>query len=169
MASGNRMGDREKMLENLKPHSKQNKNRPFTRLFIILALGLPLAACAGKITQHGHMLTNEEIRQVQPGMSKDQVRLTLGSPDTTSTLSAETFYYISSTRKGLAFLKPKVVGRRVVAVYFNKEENVRKVGYYGLKDGKVFDFISRTTPSHGTETGIIKQILGNFGKVKNAF
>ncbi|MCF6198034.1 MAG: outer membrane protein assembly factor BamE [Hyphomicrobiaceae bacterium] len=139
------------------------------RFFVVLALGLPLGACAGKITQHGHMLTNEEIRQVQPGMSKDQVRLTLGSPDTTSTLSAETYYYISSTRKGVAFLKPKVVGRRVVAVYFNKNENVRKVGYYGLKDGKVFDFISRTTPSHGSDTGIIKQILGNFGKSGKVF
>ncbi len=157
------------MLENVKSHSKQIKKRPFMRFFIVLTLGLPLGACAGKVTQHGHMLTNEEIRQVQPGMSKEQVRLTLGSPDTTSTLNAETYYYISTTRKGVAFLKPKVVGRRVVAVYFNKEENVSKVGYYGLKDGRVFDFISRTTPSHGTETGFIKQILGNFGKVKNAF
>ena len=149
----------------------RREKRTSTRLLAVLALGLPLAlgACAGKVTQHGHMLTNEEIRQVQPGMSKDQVRLALGSPDTTSTLNAETYYYISSTRKGVAFLKPKVVGRRVVAVYFNKSNTVRKVGYYGLKDGKVFDFISRTTPSHGSETGIIKQILGNFGRVNNVF
>ena len=118
------------MLSNLKHSYQQAENRPnrtFTRqIFVVLALGLPLGACAGKVTQHGHMLTNEEIRQVQPGMSKEQVRLTLGSPDTTSTLNAETYYYISSTRKGLAFLKPKVVGRRVVAVYFNKNESVAK-------------------------------------------
>ena len=138
-------------------------------MLIVLALGLPLGACAGKITQHGHMLTNEEIRQIQPGMSKQQVRLAIGSPDTTSTLNTETYYYISSTRKGVAFLKPKVIGRRVVAVYFNRRNTVRKVGYYGLKDGKVFDFISRTTPSHGSETGIIKQILNNFGRTRNIF
>lgn len=134
-----------------------------------MILGLSVTACAGKVTQHGHMLTNEEIQQVQPGMSKDQVQLTLGSPDTTSTLSGEIFYYISSTRKGVAFLKPKVIGRRVVAIYFDKASSVKKVGYYGLKDGKVFDFISRTTPSHGGDVNILKQLLGNFGKKQTIF
>ncbi len=138
-------------------------------LLMIVTVGLLVSACAGKVTQHGHLLTNEEIRQIQPGMSKDQVRLTLGSPDTTSTLAEETFYYISSTRKGVAFLKPKVVGRRVVAVYFNKTQSVERVAYYGLKDGKVFDFISRKTPSHGSDTNVLKQLLGNFGKKQSIF
>ena len=139
------------------------------QLLVILTVGLLVSACAGKVTQHGHLLTTEEIRQIQPGMSKDQVRLSLGSPDTTSTLAEETFYYISSTRKGVAFLKPKVVGRRVVAVYFNKSESVDRVAYYGLKDGKVFDFISRQTPSHGSDTNVLKQLLGNFGKKQTIF
>ncbi len=141
----------------------------FLHLLVILTVGLLVSACAGKITQHGHLLTTEEIKQIQPGMSKDQVRLSLGSPDTTSTLAEETFYYISSTRKGVAFLKPKVVGRRVVAVYFNKTQSVNRVAYYGLKDGKVFDFISRTTPSHGGDTNVLKQLLGNFGKKQSIF
>ena len=136
---------------------------------MVLALGLGMSACAGKVTQHGHLLTNEEIQQIQPGMSKDQVQLSIGSPDTTSTLAGETYYYISSTRKGVAFLKPKVVGRRVVAVYFNKSESVDRVAYYGLKDGKVFDFISRKTPSHGGDTNVLKQLLGNFGKKQSIF
>ncbi len=138
-------------------------------LVIAVGLSLSLGACASKITQHGHMLTNDEIRQIQPGMSKDQVQLSLGSPDTTSPLSGGVYYYISSTRKGVAFLKPKVVGRRVVAVYFNKTEAVDRVAYYGLKDGKVFDFISRTTPSHGSDTNLLKQLLGNFGKKQSVF
>ncbi len=141
-----------------------------SRTFILVFLGLALASCAGKITQHGHMLTTEDIKQIQPGMSKDQVQLALGSPDTTSTLDGETYYYMSSTRKGVAFLKPKVVGRRVVAVHFDPKTNsVAKVGFYGLKDGKVFDFISRKTPSHGGDTSVLKQLLGNFGKKQSIF
>ena len=144
--------------------------KAFSHMLAVLFAGLLISACAGKVTQHGHMLTTEEIKQVQPGMSKDQVQLTLGSPDTTSTLSGEIYYYISSTRKGVAFLKPKVVGRRVVAVYFDTNSNsVKRVGYYGLKDGKVFDFITRKTPSHGGDTNVLKQMLGNFGKVTNSF
>ncbi len=138
-------------------------------LAVVATMAIVLASCAGKVTQHGHLLTNEDIRQVQPGMSKDQVRLTLGSPDTTSTLGGDIFYYISSTRKGVAFLKPKVIGRRIVAIYFNKTDSVDRVAFYGLKDGKVFDFISRKTPSHGSDTNIIRQLLGNLGKKSKLF
>jgi outer membrane protein assembly factor BamE (lipoprotein component of BamABCDE complex) len=134
-----------------------------------LIIGAGLAGCAGKVVQHGHMLTSEEIAQVTPGMSRDQVQLALGSPDTTSTMGGDVFYYISTKRKGLAFLKPKVIDRRIVAVYFNKSGNVSRVAHYGLKDGKVFDFISRKTPSHGGDMNILQQLLGNFGKKTSIF
>ncbi len=152
--------------------SQLKRTRPFaslSHLIAVVAVAVLVSACAGKVTQHGHLLTTEEIKQIQPGMSKDQVQLSLGSPDTTSTLAEETFYYISSTRKGVAFMKPKVVGRRIVAVYFNKTQSVDRVAYYGLKDGKVFDFISRKTPSHGSDTNVLKQLLGNFGKKQSIF
>jgi outer membrane protein assembly factor BamE (lipoprotein component of BamABCDE complex) len=134
-----------------------------------LVIALTLAGCAGKPVKHGHVLHQDEIEQVRPGMSKDQVQLALGSPDTSSTLNGETFYYISSTRRGPAFLKPKVVDRRIVAVYFNKMASVDRVAHYGMKDGKVFDFISRKTPSHGSEMNVLQQMLGNFGKKSTIF
>lgn len=136
------------------------------RAFALACAGALLAACAGKSIQHGHVLSDEEIQQVQTGMSRDQVQLLLGSPDTTSTLSGETFYYISSTATGPAFLKPKIVDRKVVAVYFSSAGTVDKVAHYGLKDGRAFDFISRTTPSHSGEETMLMQILGNLGMKK---
>jgi hypothetical protein len=33
---------------------------------------------------------------------------------------------------------------------------------YGLKDGKVFDFISRTTPTSGNDLNLISTIVHNF-------
>ena len=134
-----------------------------------LMLALTLSACVGKTVKHGHMLSPEDIEQVRPGMSRDQVQLALGSPDTTSTMGGDVFYYISSKRSGLAMLKPKVIDRRVVVVYFNRSQSVKKVAHYGLKDGKVFDFISRKTPSHGSDMNIISQLLGNFGKKTSIF
>ena len=51
----------------------------------------------------------------------------------------------------------------MVAVYFDKSRRVQRLADYGLKDGQVFDFISRTTPTSGTElnylTMIIRQIV----------
>jgi outer membrane protein assembly factor BamE (lipoprotein component of BamABCDE complex) len=123
-----------------------------------------LVGCASQVQQHGHVFTQADIEQVQEGMAKDQVKLALGSPDTTSTADGSAFYYISSKKASRAFFTPKVIDRRILAVYFDKSDNVRKVANYGLKDGKVFDFISRTTPSQGRDFSVLQQILGNIGK-----
>ena len=69
-----------------------------------------------------------------------------------------------------AFLKPKEIDRRVVAVYFAPQiDTVQRVANYGLKDGKVFDFISRETPSHGQEASLLNQLFRNLGGMGNVF
>ena len=49
----------------------------------------------------------------------------LGSPDTTSTIGGDAYYYISTTQKTVAFLKPREIDRQVIAVYFDGERDVR--------------------------------------------
>ncbi len=64
----------------------------------------------------------------------------------------------------------KVVDQRVVAVYFDQKDQVARVANYGLKDGKVFDFISRTTPTGGADQSFLQQILsGMIGLGANPF
>ena len=53
----------------------------------------------------------------------------------------------------------KVIDQRVVAVYFDKKETVARLANYGLKDGVVFDFISRTTPTGGIDQNFLQQVL----------
>ena len=62
---------------------------------------------------------------------------------------ARAFYYISSVESQKAFLPPKETDRRVVAVYFGQIGSVDRVAQYGLKDGKVFDYVKNETPTHG--------------------
>ena len=45
----------------------------------------------------------------------------------------------------------EVIDQRVIAVYFDKDRRVERLANYGMKDGKVFDFVSRTTPTGGSE------------------
>jgi outer membrane protein assembly factor BamE (lipoprotein component of BamABCDE complex) len=47
----------------------------------------------------------------------------------------------------------------VVAVYFTKAKKVERIANYGLEDGQVVDFISRTTPTGGTESSFIRNAL----------
>ncbi len=137
-------------------------------VIIISVFACFLVSCAHQVNHHGNILTDEEIKQVRPGMGKDQVKLALGTPATTSTVGGGAFYYISSTQKHYAFLKPKVVNRRVVVVYFNKTEEVQRLANYGLKDGKLYDFISRKTPTHRGEDSILQSIFAGVGAARNA-
>lgn len=130
-----------------------------------IALISVLAACQGQVSRHGHVFTENEVEQVREGMTKDQVVLTLGTPDTKSTVGNEAFYYISTTTKRpIGFMEPAITDRTVVAVYFDKSDTVQRVANYGLKDGKVFDFIKRETPAHGNEEGLLKSLFRNIGR-----
>jgi outer membrane protein assembly factor BamE (lipoprotein component of BamABCDE complex) len=141
------------------------------RAAVLLAAGLVATGCAEQITRHGHHFNENDMQAVQPGMSQEQVRMSLGSPATTATVAnGNAYYYISSTMKQTAFMLPEETDRQVVAVYFNQAGSVDRVANYGLKDGKVFDFVKRTTPAPGTaEDGLLKQLFRNLGKKQNIF
>lgn len=111
-------------------------------------------------TQHGYVVTPTALEQVPIGSSRDQVLIALGSPSTTGNYGNEVFYYVSQTRyRAAAFMPDKVVDQRVVAVYFDARGNVERIANYGLQDGKVFDFISRTTPTGGGDSNFLQQVL----------
>ena len=130
-----------------------------------IALCVSVSACTGQVDRHGHLFNDAELQQVQPGLSRDQVMLALGSPTTSSNVGlSKVDYYIGSTHKSVAFLKPSVVDRRVVAVYYDGNATVTKVARYGLKDGRVFDFISRKTPTQNKEASLLRQFFGRLGE-----
>jgi outer membrane protein assembly factor BamE (lipoprotein component of BamABCDE complex) len=149
--------------------SSRKSRKNFRELFLssVAAIGiaLSLSACASDITKHGHVFTEEDLAQVKEGMSHDQVILALGTPDTKSTVDQNAYYYISTTtERSVAFLDAKITDRRVVAIYFDENNIVKRVANYGLKDGIVFDFVTRQTPSRGSEDGLLKELFRNIGR-----
>jgi outer membrane protein assembly factor BamE (lipoprotein component of BamABCDE complex) len=121
---------------------------------------LTLGACSTEVVTHGQDVTPEMLAQVKTGSAMEQVLISLGTPSTTSSIGGDAFYYISQRRERSAqFLQDKVVDQRVIAVYFDKGRRVQRIANYGLQDGKVFDFISRTTPAGGEEQSFIRQIF----------
>ena len=134
-------------------------------LLATIAATLALAACDSTIIKHGTQFHEGDLQQIQPGMSEEQVRMNLGMPATTAVVGTnQAYYYISSTQKQSAFLLPSEEDRQVIAVYFAPGGTVEHVANYGLKDGKVFDYVSRTTPAPGGhDDGIIKALFRNLG------
>jgi outer membrane protein assembly factor BamE (lipoprotein component of BamABCDE complex) len=131
-------------------------------LSLLIALGL--TACAETVTKRGHQFHENDLKQIQAGMSQEQVKTSLGTPTTTATVgSGSAYYYISSVEGQTSFFAPTVKDRQVVAIYFTGLGSVDKVAQYGLKDGKVFDYVKRETPSHARDESILKALFRNLG------
>jgi outer membrane protein assembly factor BamE (lipoprotein component of BamABCDE complex) len=112
----------------------------------------------------GYVVDQETLALAPVGSSREQVLLSLGTPSTTATFDNEVFYYISQKRqRPVAFMKPKLVDQSVLAVYFDKEGVVSQLAHYTMQDGKVFDVISRTTPTGGKEMTFLGQLLSGNG------
>lgn len=136
---------------------------------LVLAAALPLAAgslaaCSGmsglQETQvHGIVVNDGMLQQVKPGTRRQAVLDTLGTPSTTSTIGGDAYYYVSQTTvRPIAFMAPHEVDRTVFAVYFDTKDTVSRVANYGMKDGAVFDYVTRTTPTAGGEQSFLRQL-----------
>src|SRR6187200_540506 len=148
----------------------QTGPRQRLRLFavaLLAAAALSLGGCGDMFTQvyqRGYIPPEGALEQLPLGATQEQVLIVLGTPSTVATVSGEVFYYISQrTEQKLAFLEQSVTNQRVIAVYFDKTRRVARLANYGLKDGKVFDFYSQTTPTGGQELSYIRNIFRNVG------
>ena len=127
---------------------------------VILALGLMPGGCFGETFQRGYVLPDGALQQIPLGSSQEQVLIVLGTPSTVATVSGEAFYYISQrAERPVSFMQMKVVDQRVIAVYFDRNRKVKRLAEYGLKDGKIFDFISRTTPTSGADLSLLNGLF----------
>jgi outer membrane protein assembly factor BamE (lipoprotein component of BamABCDE complex) len=127
---------------------------------VCAALGPVLGGCTGEQFQKGYILPPGALEQIPIGASQDQVLIVMGTPSTVATLNGEVFYYISQrSERKVAFMNQQVVDQRVIAVYFDKNRQVQRLANYGLQDGKIFDFISRTTPTSGQEMSYLTPLF----------
>jgi outer membrane protein assembly factor BamE (lipoprotein component of BamABCDE complex) len=128
----------------------------------IIGLGLTLPTSAGmneEITR-GFVFDADTIAKVKTGMDVQAVLNTLGTPSTTSTVGNKTFYYIGQTvRRRFQFQELSVVDQKVLTIYFNKGFKVERIANYGLQDGVIFDFITRTTPTGGEEQSFLRNLF----------
>ncbi len=136
--------------------------RPRAVIALALAGALLLAGCGGfsETFQRGYVVQEGALEQIPIGATQEQVLIVLGTPSTVATLNGDVFYYISQkTERSAAFMPQEVTDQRVIAVYFSKERRVVRLANYGLKDGKIFDFISQTTPTGGRERSLLGGIF----------
>ena len=129
---------------------------------IAIAAAMSLSGCGGETFQRGYVLPEGALEQIPLGASQEQVLLVLGTPSTVATVSGEAFYYISQkAERQISFMRTKVTDQRVIAVYFDRDRKVQRLAEYGMKDGHLFDFVSRTTPTSGNDLSLVSTVIHN--------
>lgn len=140
---------------------------------LMIASTTALSGCqTGTVLNGGYVVDQQSLDLVPVGSSREQVLLSLGTPSTTATFDGEVFYYISQKRaRSIAYQKLRVVDQSVLAIYFDKDGVVSRRANYTLQDGKVFDTISRVTPTGGKELTFLQQVLagGAGGAARSLF
>ncbi len=131
----------------------------------VVALGLLAAACTPTVSLHGYVPDEEVLATMQTGTdNKDAVIEKLGSPSSIATFDDNTWIYFSKRTETFAFFEPEVIEQRVVAVNFNDDGTVEEIKRFALEDGRLIDPVTRTTPTHGRELGLLEQLFGNVGR-----
>ena len=137
-------------------------------LVCVLALGLSLGGCVGYDGDfdRGYVSDQRTMDQVKIGATtKPQALALMGTPSTTSTVGGDAWYYIGQKmERSLAFMPATMTDQNVIALYFDKNGKVERIANYGMQDGKVFDFVSRTTPTGGSEPNFLTNMLKNLMK-----
>jgi outer membrane protein assembly factor BamE (lipoprotein component of BamABCDE complex) len=129
-------------------------------------VSLGLSACEGEVINRGWQVDDRALEQIKPGVSAESVLLVMGTPSTTSTVGGKTYYYVSQrlTRR-FQFMAESIQDQRVIAVYLDGRNKVARVANFGIQDGQIIDFVSRTTPTGGDEITILRQLF----RVANLF
>src|ERR1700691_542111 len=129
--------------------------RPTLVLSVLL-----LAGCVPVVNQRGYLPDSAGEASIKPGADTETtVQARLGEPSTRATFGNESWYYISSVEKQLAFFDPKVKTRSIFAVRFDKDGKVVDTRRYSLNDGHVVAFESRMTPTRGRELTFLQQLF----------
>ncbi|MEM1088306.1 MAG: outer membrane protein assembly factor BamE [Pseudomonadota bacterium] len=132
-----------------------------------IALSALTTACISPMQDfHGYTSDDVQPAEIQPGTdTRSSVLAQLGSPSTESLFDENTWYYISTQRERIAFLRPKTSQRTITAVVFDDDDQVTDVLAYDETDGQVISYASKETPTRGRELSILEQLFGNIGAV----
>ncbi len=139
----------------------------FTRRRLVwVAVAALVAGCSPEINHRGYYPKKGALAQVSEGMAKSEVEGILGSPSTTASVNyqGDSYYYITSISQGRSFLEPVETSREVIAVRFDKQDQVSSVAQYGLEDGRIINLNSRETPSAGREFSLLKELFRSGAK-----
>lgn len=131
----------------------------------LLCFIMLLSACSSDVflVHNGNMPSNDKVNQVAKGQTRAEVEQILGAPSAVTSFDANTWIYMSSTLKKVAFFEPEETKRDVLAITFNDKGVVSAIKTYNKEDGKNIAIDKTETPTVGHNIGFFRKYFGGVG------
>jgi outer membrane protein assembly factor BamE (lipoprotein component of BamABCDE complex) len=134
-------------------------------IFIITIGVLTISGCSKNLKQKGYNFNQVDFQSLSVNKSsKEDVLNILGSPSTASEFGDQTWFYISSKKESFAFMKPKLIEQKIIAIHFDNNNMIDNIENYQLDQAKIVEFSNDFTPTGGDDDRLVKKLFGNIGK-----
>ncbi len=135
------------------------------KLYFLSFLALFIAGCSSDLflVHNGNMPSPDKVSQLRRGQSQEEVRNLLGSPSSVNPLDENTWIYMSSTLKKVAFFKPEEIDREVLSITFNADGQVSGISHFDKESGEMVAIDETETPTMSDDVGFFKKYFGGVG------
>ena len=132
-------------------------------LFFIASCGLAAGGgCGDRISSHGHIINENELKQINIGTTtRADILDMLGQPSFKGAFDTQKLYYSSQV-----MLQPvasiKQTKTRIVYIFtLNDEDILQSIDLIDKEDGLQIAHIDEKTPTPGDTFGILEQVFSN--------
>ena len=132
-------------------------------LFFFACLGLAaVGACGDRISSHGHIINENELKQINIGTTtRADILDMLGQPSFRGAFNTQKLYYSSQV-----MLQPiastKQTQTRMIYIFTLNEKNIlESINLIKKEDGLQIAHIDDKTPTPGDTFGILEQVFSN--------
>lgn len=134
-------------------------------LFLLSFMLLVGTGCSSDVflVHNGNMPAADKVSQVSVGQNRQEVEQILGSPSSISTFDGDTWIYMSSTLKKVAFFDPQEVDRDILAIKFDNQGKVIEISDFDRTNGTEITIESAETPTEGHNIGFFRKYFGGVG------
>lgn len=144
-------------------------NKIIKGTIIALSISTLLAGCGKGRSVRGYYFDPLLANDILPGVDNQQsVHNTLGSPTSLGAYDEKTWYYISTSLRYKAVLRPERQSRRILAIHFDNKGVVSNVNNLDLSLAWNIDPSNDKTKTRGKEQNFFQQLFMNVGRFAGA-
>lgn len=141
--------------------------RSIATLLATAALGMSLGGCAifaPLPTERGQFVEKQDYDQLHPGMARADVTALLGSPTARATFNDNTWFYIGEITAPVPLARDRIEKQQVLVLNFDQGGTLQSVRRLDKSNAHDVAMASRVTPSPGSDSSFIQQVIGNVGR-----